>query len=569
MSRGQLPVSYSPSRSTTRRTCTRVRQWRRREPAAEATAATAGGGAHRQWCGVLAEGLGLCSPSYLRWDGGRGPLQASLLGGRISRRLPPPAGGHPALLIGTPHAPITCAMQMECDGASKAEEENRRMASSHLRAHACRDVCTSLNTYRLPHQRRVTPSCTFGTCAGPLSTPGLQNPRSPQLELPGAVGAMERTCISVPPLQVHPHVWSPAPPRWGSPPTRRRPPAAAHPPLSPQGASQQPFLHHPLSAGGVPVWQAGHPQQDSRRNHEGEPLAEACASFIAHWPAPCTARAGLPTAVIFSSLPPLFPPAPVPASSSLRCSCAAAARPVPQRPLRAQGAGGGALPSRPGRRHLSAALPAVPRLRAEDQPARLQVALLWRAGEGEGRGRNSVLAWRHAERNPAIFVFCQGRHIDLSQDPNPARPPARPTPRPAPPQAAKQGPFPYARMLKWARARQLPGGGNFAVQDERTQCWVPLWYLVFEDDKSAAAGECVSERVNESLSTVFMQPADIHASHVHACMLGIHCPFPARDACPPASLPASHLSAMQRNSSACLGPPHPCPCRGGGAVRWG
>lgn len=60
-------------------------------------------------------------------------------------------------------------------------------------------------------------------------------------------------------------------------------------------------------------------------------------------------------------------------------------------------------------------------------------------------------------------------------------------------QGGKQGPFAFAKMVKYGRKtgvnekgepRGLPEG--LRVQDERTACWVPLWYLLLADDNNQA-----------------------------------------------------------------------------------
>lgn len=49
----------------------------------------------------------------------------------------------------------------------------------------------------------------------------------------------------------------------------------------------------------------------------------------------------------------------------------------------------------------------------------------------------------------------------------------------------KQGPFPFAKLVRWGRAGQLDQ--RWAVQDERTNCWVPLWYLLVEASRADGA----------------------------------------------------------------------------------
>lgn len=57
--------------------------------------------------------------------------------------------------------------------------------------------------------------------------------------------------------------------------------------------------------------------------------------------------------------------------------------------------------------------------------------------------------------------------------------------------AAKQGPFKFGRMVKWGQKGELEAG--LRVEDQRTSVWVPLWYLLAEDEKRSgapAAGAC-------------------------------------------------------------------------------
>lgn len=58
------------------------------------------------------------------------------------------------------------------------------------------------------------------------------------------------------------------------------------------------------------------------------------------------------------------------------------------------------------------------------------------------------------------------------------------------PQGEKQGPHPYAKMVKWARKGWF-ARDDFPVQHADLKCWVPLWFLLHMDDMlsgSAAGG---------------------------------------------------------------------------------